>query len=66
MTGRSDLASRWAGRLGLSRAVADTGQVVRTQNLRLDTGELAGGSLRGARVAGGRLTLAAWGSGEYV
>ena len=51
MTSLSDLASHWAGRLGLSRAVADTGQVVRTQDLRLDARELAGGSQSGTRVA---------------
>ncbi|TET98872.1 MAG: hypothetical protein E3J29_03230, partial [Dehalococcoidia bacterium] len=66
MAGLSGLASRWAGRLGLARAVADTGQVVLTEDLRLGAAELAGGALTGTKLQGGRLTLAGWGAGQYV
>ncbi len=60
------LASRWAGRLGLARAVADTGHVVLTEDLRLGAAELAGGALKGTKLEGGRLTLGGWGAGQYV
>jgi hypothetical protein len=46
--------------------VADTGHVVRTEDLRLGARELAGGSLNGTKIADSRLTLAVSGSGEYV
>src|SRR3972149_7587531 len=62
----SSRVDRWTGRLWAPRAAADTGQVVMTEHLRLRAVELADGRLAGAKVDGGRLTLAASGSGEYV
>ncbi|MCH8000012.1 MAG: N-acetylmuramoyl-L-alanine amidase, partial [Chloroflexi bacterium] len=60
------LVSHWAKRLWVPGAVADTGQVVRTEDLRLGAGEMAGGSLNGTQIADSRLSLAASGSGEYI
>ena len=66
VAGISGLASRLAGRLGFPVAAASTGRRVLTEDLRLNAGELAAGTVNGTRVAGGRLTLAASGSGQYV
>ncbi|MEE8346218.1 MAG: N-acetylmuramoyl-L-alanine amidase, partial [Dehalococcoidia bacterium] len=66
VAGLSGVAGRLAGRLGLPMAASGAGRRVLTEDLRLNAGELAAGSSSGTKVAGGRLTLAASGTGEYV
>src|SRR3990170_6742486 len=54
VAGISGLASRLAGRLGFPVAAAGMGRRVLTEDLRLNAGELAAGTVNGTRVAGGR------------
>jgi len=60
------LAARWGGRLWAPGAVAQTGQVVLVEDLRLGAGELAAGSFAGASLRAGRLALGGSSSAEYV